>query len=96
MNPAPLTSAAPLSILLVDDFVPLRLVVRDLLAPFPEFIVVGEAGDGDAAILMAIFHLPHVIIMDISMPRLGGIEATRRIKQILPDTYVLACLQMMM
>jgi DNA-binding NarL/FixJ family response regulator len=50
---------------------------------------VGEARDGSAAIEMALSLVPQVVIMDIKMPRLGGVEATRRIKRILPETYVI-------
>ena len=51
--------------------------------------VVGEAADGISAIEMALMLFPEVIIMDVRMPRLGGVEATRRIKSALPQTHVI-------
>jgi DNA-binding NarL/FixJ family response regulator len=51
--------------------------------------IVGEAADGVAAVEMAFRLTPHVIIMDVIMPRISGIEATRRIKRILPDVHVI-------
>ena len=79
----------PLHILLVDDFAPFRLSLRRLFQAFPALAVVGEARDGSAAIEMALSLVPQVVIMDIKMPRLGGVEATRRIKRILPETHVI-------
>ena len=85
-----LTSCAnPLRILLVDDFAPFRETLRRLFDTFSSLVVVGEAGDGSAAVEMALFLVPHVIVMDVRMPRLGGVEATRRIKRILPGTHVI-------
>jgi DNA-binding NarL/FixJ family response regulator len=52
--------------------------------------VVGEAGDGNAAVEMALRLVPQVILMDVRMPRLGGAEATRRIKTVLPGIHVIA------
>ena len=51
--------------------------------------IVGEAADGEAAIEMAFRLTPHVIIMDVKMPRMNGIEATRRIKRFLPGVHVI-------
>jgi two-component system response regulator NreC len=51
--------------------------------------VVGEAGDGNTAIMLAVQQRPDVILMDISMPEGGGIEATRRIRQLAPESRIL-------
>lgn len=54
-----------------------------------EFAVIGEAEDGEAAVRLAQALLPDVVVMDISMPKLNGVEATRQIKALLPDMHVL-------
>lgn len=82
-------SSVPCPILLVDDFAPFRAAVRQILEGHPGFTVVGEAGDGMAALEMALALAPQVVIMDIQMPRLGGVEATRRLKRMLPDLYII-------
>ncbi|MEP7153324.1 MAG: response regulator transcription factor [Nitrospira sp.] len=89
MDAAPTLRVEPILILLVDDFEPFRTILREVLERFAEFIVVGEAGDGRAAIELALSLEPQVVIMDVSMPHLGGVEATRRIKRILPGVHVI-------
>lgn len=81
--------AEPLSILVVDDSVPFREALCRFLKKFAAVTVVGEAGDGNSAIEMALRLVPQVILMDVKMPRLGGVEATRRIKRVLPGTHVI-------
>jgi len=66
-------------VLLVDDQELLRAGLRLLLESEDDFAVVGEAGDGEMAISLARETRPDVVLMDISMPRLDGVEATRRI-----------------
>jgi DNA-binding NarL/FixJ family response regulator len=77
-------------ILIVDDFEPFRSALRDLLNSFASLAVVGEAIDGKSAIEMASDLVPQVIIMDVKMPCMGGLEATRAIKKALPGTYVIS------
>jgi NarL family two-component system response regulator LiaR len=78
-----------ITILLADDHVLVRQGTRELLEREDDMKVVGEAGDGEEAVALTAELHPHVVIMDIAMPKLNGIEATRRVKEIQPDTAVL-------
>jgi len=77
-------------ILLVEDHVIVRESIRQALDRDTYIEVVGEAGDGEQAVRMASELKPDVIIMDISMPRLNGIEATKKIKAQQPSAVILA------
>jgi PAS domain S-box-containing protein len=76
-------------ILIVDDHEVVRRGVRSLLLTHPEFDICGEAVNGHDAIDKAKELKPDVIVMDISMPQLNGLEATRLVRGILPETEVL-------
>ena len=78
-----------IKILLVEDHVVVRQGTRQLLEREPDLEVIDEAGDGEEAIKLATQLKPDVIIMDVSMPKLSGIEATKKIKAILPATIIL-------
>ncbi len=78
----------PVRILLADDHVVMRNGLRLLLERYPDFSVVGEASDGREAILMAEQFTPDVIVMDIAMPLLNGIEAAKRVSERYPRTSV--------
>jgi two-component system response regulator NreC len=81
--------SSPIRILLADDHAILREGLRALLQDDPGMEVVGEADNGHSAVAQARLLHPDVIIMDISMPMLNGLEATRQIKQESPEAQVL-------
>jgi len=75
-------------VLLADDHVVMRNGLRLLLERQPDLEVVAEAADGREAVDMTLLHRPDVVVMDVAMPRLNGVEATRQIVSRLPATSV--------
>jgi DNA-binding NarL/FixJ family response regulator len=76
-------------VLIVDDHPAIRRGVQGILHSFPEWELCGEADNGQEAIRLAEALKPEIIIMDVSMPVLNGLEATRIIRGSLPNTKVL-------
>jgi len=76
-------------ILLADDHPMVRSGLIKLLEPYKEFVIVGEAGDGEEAVEMTKKLQPDIVIIDLSMPKLSGIEATKLIRKNNPITKVL-------
>ena len=77
-------------VMLVDDHQLIRSCFREVLGKEPGLEIVAEAGNGEKAIHMVRTHRPDVILMDVSMPGIGGLEATRRISQSFPETRIIA------
>lgn len=75
-------------VLLADDHTLIRAGLRMVVDADPDLAVVGEANDGREAVAMAEALKPDVVVMDIGMPSLNGIEACRMIREILPETQV--------
>jgi NarL family two-component system response regulator LiaR len=78
----------PITVLIVDDHAVVRQGVRAALEARPEFAVVGEAESGAEAVRRAADTVPDVVLMDLLMPDIDGVEATRQIKRLSPRTQV--------
>ena len=76
-------------ILVVDDHLFIRRGIQNILRPYSEWELCGEAGNGEEAVKMADELHPDVVVMDVSMPGMNGLEATRAIRQRLPGTRIL-------
>jgi len=77
-------------LLLVDDHAVIRAGIRVLLESQPDLEIVGEASDGAQALAMAKDLLPDIVVMDITLPDMSGVEATRQIKQTNPQIAIVA------
>ena len=79
-----------LTVVVVDDVPDFRETVRFLLLSLPDLVtVVGEAADGEEGLTVVLRERPDIVISDLVMPRLNGVELTRRIRQELPQTMII-------
>lgn len=83
------TMTKPISILIVDDVHDIRRTIYDILSLEDDFEVVGQATNGIEGLELALELEPDVIIMNNSMPEMSGLEATDKIKRVMPDTCVI-------
>jgi DNA-binding NarL/FixJ family response regulator len=81
--------AQPIRVLIADDSARTREGLRVLFATWPEIMVVGEAADGQEALRLVAESRPDVVLMDLHMPVLDGVQATQRIKQQWPSITVI-------
>ena len=81
--------------LVVEDFATFRRYVCSVLQQQPELTIVGEAGDGLTAVSLANSLRPELILLDVGLPELNGIEAARQIRQLVPDCNILILSQEM-
>jgi NarL family two-component system response regulator LiaR len=78
-----------ISVLIVDDHKVVRQGVKAFLETQPNIIVVAEADSGELGVELAAEHVPDVVLMDLVMPGLDGVETTRRVKQASPRTQII-------
>ncbi len=78
----------PIRVLLVDDHAMVRQGLRSVLDGYADLNIIAEAGDGEEAVTLAGLLKPDLIVMDVNLPRLDGIEATKRIRRDHPETAV--------
>lgn len=81
--------AEQITLLMVDDHLLVRQGVLAFLELQPDLVVLGEASSGEEAVNMAAELTPGVVLMDLIMPGMGGVEATRQVKQVSPRTQVI-------
>jgi two-component system invasion response regulator UvrY len=89
MDPVSQVPRAPVPVLIVDDQAPFRRAASAVVRLTPGFTVVGEAESGEAAVELVGSLRPALVLMDINMPGISGIEATRRITEGYPEVVVL-------
>jgi DNA-binding NarL/FixJ family response regulator len=84
-----MSARQPFRVLVVDDFEPWRHFVSSMILMKPELQVVGEASDGLEAVQKAVELKPDLIVLDIGLPALNGIEAARQIRKLVPESKIL-------
>lgn len=82
-------NAGPKRVMLVDDHTVVRRGIRSLIESVPGWIVCAEASDGHEAVRIAAEANPDIVVMDISMPKIGGVDATLQLRKVLPSVEVL-------
>jgi two-component system NarL family response regulator len=75
-------------VLIADDHALFRRAIQTVLSDEGDIEIVGEASDGSEAVALATEHAPDVVLLDVNMPKLGGIDAARAIKEQLPSTQI--------
>lgn len=79
----------PIKILIADDHALLRQGIKNVLELEPDFTVIGEAADGDEAISKSTELIPDILLLDINMPKVSGLEVTRRLRGMQPNVKVI-------
>ena len=82
------TATGPIGVVVVDDQLPFRRAARRMFAAAPKFTIIGEAATGEEAVELIRSLRPKLVLMDVLLPGIDGIEATRRILSEAPATVV--------
>jgi len=80
---------ASIRVLVVDDFEPFREFVRLTLSERPELEVIGEASDGPEAVRKSVELKPDLILLDLGLPTMNGIEVARRFRELVPESRII-------
>src|SRR5512142_2737007 len=88
-EPDNVSETAKISVLIVDDQLLTRMGLRILIERCPDMDIVGEASNGQEALNLTKQLMPSVVVMDVGMPVMDGIDATKQIKSLVPETSVL-------
>jgi DNA-binding NarL/FixJ family response regulator len=83
------TMSAPITVMIVDDHEMVRHGASGYLEAQPDIEVVAEAESGEEAVRLAREHVPHVVLMDLVMPGMDGVEATRKVKDVSPRSQII-------
>jgi DNA-binding NarL/FixJ family response regulator len=78
----------PIRVLLVDDAADLRVLLKLVLELDAEFVVVAEAANGEEAVRLSQEHQPDLIVLDVAMPVMDGLDALQQLRQVSPSTKV--------
>jgi len=78
-----------MGVLVVEDFVPFSQFIRSTLADRPEVRVIGEVADGLEAVQKAVLLEPDLVLLDVGLPTLSGIEAARQIRKLAPKSKII-------
>jgi pilus assembly protein CpaE len=84
-------NATPVRVLVVDDRAPFRIAAAAVLARTPGFVRVGEAASGEEAVALAAALRPDLVLMDVRLPGITGVEAAAQVVARAPDTVVVLC-----
>ena len=84
-----LSHAVPIRVLVVEDFAPFRQFILSTLASRRDLQVIGEVSDGLEAVQKAVELQPDLVLLDIGLPSLNGIEAARQIRKLLPESEII-------
>ncbi|CAG0943159.1 Response regulator protein VraR [Anaerolineae bacterium] len=80
----------PIRVLIVDDHPMVRRGLKSLLSSYPDITVIGEAGDGATALRAVTDLMPEVILMDIQLPGLDGVEVAHQLRRVIPEAKIIA------